>query len=356
MSILSDTRRYEAWLRKQCKLVEADLAYKHQRMRKNAFVFLRATYYRWARKIEEWCPELTSAPSVLAIGDLHTENYGTWRDGEGRLVWGINDFDEAAVMPYTLDLVRLTASAVLAPGRRLDPNEICRAIQSGYREGLTTPGPILLEEKEEVWMRPFVNCTDADCIRFWGEVKGYPDAKPPRKVMAGLTRSLPIEAETVRFCTRVKGGGSLGRSRYVAVARWSGGHALREAKALVASAWDWAHERAPDRSVFLELARGRFRSADPFLDVDGGFIYRRIAADSRKVELGPKAGARLNRDLLRAMGRDLGAVHAAHAKRAKEITRDLKKRRAGWLTQATEKAAAAIKKDYAEWRAQKKSE
>jgi len=252
--------------------------------------------------------------------------------------------------------VRLTASAVLAPGRRLDPNEICRAIQSGYREGLTTPGPILLEEKKEVWMRPFVNCTDADCIRFWGEVKGYPDAKPPRKVMAGLTRSLPIEAETVRFCTRVKGGGSLGRSRYVAVARWSGGHVLREAKALVASAWDWAHERAPDRSVFLELARGRFRSADPFLDVDGGFIYRRIAADSRKVELGPKAGARLNRDLLRAMGRDLGAVHAAHAKRAKEITRDLKKRRAGWLTQATEKAAAAIKKDYAEWRAQKKSE
>ena len=54
------------------------------------------------------------APQVLAVGDLHTENFGTWRDGEGRLVWGINDFDEVAVMPYTLDLVRLAASARMA--------------------------------------------------------------------------------------------------------------------------------------------------------------------------------------------------------------------------------------------------
>ena len=34
-------------------------------------------------------------PAVLAVGDLHTENFGTWRDAEGRLIWGINDFDEA---------------------------------------------------------------------------------------------------------------------------------------------------------------------------------------------------------------------------------------------------------------------
>src|SRR5262249_20118319 len=45
---------------------------------------------------------------------LHVENYGSSRDAEGRLVWGINDFDEAGPPPYTNDLVRLATSAWLA--------------------------------------------------------------------------------------------------------------------------------------------------------------------------------------------------------------------------------------------------
>ena len=48
---------------------------------------------------------------MLAVGDLHVENFGTWRDADGRLCWGINDFDEADRLPYTNDLVRLAASA-----------------------------------------------------------------------------------------------------------------------------------------------------------------------------------------------------------------------------------------------------
>ena len=61
-----------------------------------------------------YLPRIGDAPSVLAVGDIHIENFGTWRDEEGRLVWGVNDFDEAAEMPYVLDLVRLATSAALA--------------------------------------------------------------------------------------------------------------------------------------------------------------------------------------------------------------------------------------------------
>ena len=114
MSILEDTEEYESWLRTQCKVVEKDLDHKHERMRKNPFVFLRATYYRWARRVEKICSELADAPSTLCVGDIHLENFGTWRDADGRWVWGVNDFDEAAVMPYAFDLVRLTASVELA--------------------------------------------------------------------------------------------------------------------------------------------------------------------------------------------------------------------------------------------------
>ena len=63
------------------------------------------------------CPDLANAPSVLAVGDIHLENFGTWRDAEGRLVWGVNDYDEAAEMPYILDLVRLAVSALASSKR-----------------------------------------------------------------------------------------------------------------------------------------------------------------------------------------------------------------------------------------------
>src|SRR6266567_7457983 len=102
MSFRRDNTAYEAWLDEQCDVVKKDIRRKHHLMKDSAFMFLRATYFRWARKIGDWCPELMDAPNVLAIGDLHLENFGTWRDADGRLVWGVNDFDEAAKMPYML--------------------------------------------------------------------------------------------------------------------------------------------------------------------------------------------------------------------------------------------------------------
>ncbi len=100
---------YEAWLGRELggELVQNDLDTKHDKMKSGTFPFLRATYWRWAETIFEICPELSNVPEVLAIGDTHLENFGTWRDAEGRLVWGANDFDDAATMPYVLDLVRL---------------------------------------------------------------------------------------------------------------------------------------------------------------------------------------------------------------------------------------------------------
>jgi aminoglycoside/choline kinase family phosphotransferase len=98
----ADIAAYERWLRKQCTVVERDLQLKHERTRKSAFDFLRASYFHWARTIEQICPDLAHAPKALCVGDTHVENFGTWRDAQARLVWGINDFDEATTMPYPL--------------------------------------------------------------------------------------------------------------------------------------------------------------------------------------------------------------------------------------------------------------
>src|SRR6202045_3354029 len=137
MNVVKATRQFEAWLAQRTRIDQRDLRLKHTNMKADVFLFLRATYYRWAQVWPEVCPDLARAPQVLAVGDLHVENFGTWRDIEGRLIWGVNDFDEAAVLPYTIDLVRLATSAMLAitDGRlALKPKEACASILDGYTE------------------------------------------------------------------------------------------------------------------------------------------------------------------------------------------------------------------------------
>jgi hypothetical protein len=45
MSFRSDNADFEAWLATQCDVVKSDIAYKHRRMKKSAFIFLRASYF-----------------------------------------------------------------------------------------------------------------------------------------------------------------------------------------------------------------------------------------------------------------------------------------------------------------------
>jgi hypothetical protein len=152
------------------------------------------------------------------------------------------------------------------------------------------------------------------------------------------------------FAPEPSAAGGLGRPRHLVLAEWRGGQILHEAKALVPSAWDWARGRRSDSSVLLDLARGRYRSPDPFFDTKGKFIYRRIAPDSRKIELGDSPGRHLSREVLRAMGFDLAAIHAAHAK-AEKINADLERRLPNWLTTASEKAAEGVRRDFKRWKA-----
>src|SRR5450432_3863687 len=104
-------------------------------MGESAFEFFRATFYRFLELWDAHAADVADAPTVLAVGDLHVANYGTWRDSEGRLIWGINDFDEVYPLPYTLDLVRLAASAHLATEAShlaIEEADACDSILLGY--------------------------------------------------------------------------------------------------------------------------------------------------------------------------------------------------------------------------------
>src|ERR1700741_4723936 len=112
--IVRATADFEKWASRHVHMVRSDVKLKHRNMAKAAFPFFRATFYRWAQWWPLICPELARAPQVLAVGDLHIENFGPWGDIEGRLIWGVKDFDEAWPAAYTVDLVRLVSSGYLA--------------------------------------------------------------------------------------------------------------------------------------------------------------------------------------------------------------------------------------------------
>ena len=147
MKIHRATEKYEAWLGERIPLIQADLKRKHALMKEGPFPFMRATFYRWAQTWPEVSPETFKAPVALAVGDLHVENFGTWRDVEGRLIWGINDFDEIA-----LDALHLRPGASghqrSARNQRdhlhnIDPRVACLRILQGYKDGLRAGGTSL---------------------------------------------------------------------------------------------------------------------------------------------------------------------------------------------------------------------
>ncbi|PZM12246.1 DUF2252 family protein [Rhizobium tubonense] len=337
---------YESWLRAELgtDLSIAGLDKKHQKMKTGSFAFLRATYWRWAETILDLCPALAGAPAVLAIGDTHLENFGTWRDGEGRLVWGANDFDDAAVMPYALDLVRLAASAMLARSKGgLSAEVVGGAILGGYRRGLAQPLPIILE-RDHKWLRNAVLLPDAERKKFWEKFQQLPQplVPPAAKYVDALRGCLPDPALPFVARPRTAGTGSLGRPRFVAYVEWRGGPVLREAKALAQSAWSLRHDPANKAIQAEAIAAGRSRSPDPQYKVANGVLVRRLSPNSRKIEVDGDADLLLSPDMLDLMGFEIANCHSSDPARIPAIMADIEKRPLDWLSDAAKAAAMSI--------------
>jgi hypothetical protein len=356
MDIIESTRKYEAWLGDHIPLIQKDLEAKHQAMHTAAFPFLRATFYRWMQLWPETCPELDAAPAVLCVGDLHVENLGTWRDVEGRLVWGINDFDEAAVLPYTLDLVRLAASAILAAHENaltIQPGDACEAILSGYREGLEKGGlPFVLAESHP-HLRQIALSDLRDPTRLWHKLDLLPPlADVPREAEAILRAAIPQPASDWVTVHRTAGLGSLGRQRYTVMATVQGGKVAREVKRLLVSACLWA--KGEDRAgsiLYQEIIDHAVRNPDPFTHLHGDWIVRRIAPDCSRIELADLPSTRDETRLLTAMGFETANIHLGSGPAAvAEILADLKVRRQGWLLKASQDMVKATLKDWEVWK------
>jgi hypothetical protein len=342
MNFLKSTEKYEAWISGHLTLIPEDLERKHAAMRTSPFPFLRATYYRWAQIWRDVCGAAARAPKVLAVGDLHVENFGTWRDIEGRLIWGINDFDEVSTLPYTNDLIRLATSALLAE-MTCDAKAAISAILDGYREGVATGGkPFILAEHHPA-LREMAIHRLHDPEAFWKKLHELPECKDvPKSANKAIGRLMPERGMEWKVAHRIAGLGSLGRERYVGLAEWHGGSVAREAKALAPAVWQ------SGAILYQKILDTAIRCRDPFVKLQKRWIVRRLAPDCSRIELSALPKERDELRLLHAMGFETANVHLGSIN-PKALRADLARHHGLWLYQAARAMEKAVLADFSAW-------
>lgn len=109
---------------------------KFRKMAADPFAFYRGSacvfYADVSQREDRWADERTGR--VWIQGDLHAENFGTYMDGEGVLIFDVNDFDEAYVGHFTWDLQRFAASiALMCWQKALSDEQITTLIETFVR-------------------------------------------------------------------------------------------------------------------------------------------------------------------------------------------------------------------------------
>jgi Uncharacterized protein conserved in bacteria (DUF2252) len=350
------TASYEAWMRECGLIVERELRNKHAAMRQDSFLFFRGTYYRWAQLWPKVCSGSSRAPVVLCVGDLHVDSYGTWRDIEGRMCWGVDDFDESWPLPYTNDLTRLAASVKIA-GKAgilsIKTKRACEILLKAYERTLRQGGcPIVLAE-EEAHLEKLGLESLKPPKSFWENLTSRPAIRGPlpRDAQNALKEMLPIPNLKYRVVRREAGLGSLGQVRFVAIAECRGGYIAREAKNVLPSANMWLDGKKSHRqSYYEETMSSALRSADPYQKIIGTWLIRRLSPDSNPIKIEELDKRRDEEKLIEAMGTETANVHLGDRRRTKAILADLRRRGPDWLWLDAKKMGKLFLREWKEYK------
>ena len=349
------------------------LRFKIARMAESPFAFFRGTFHLFAHDViaglSSALPLFSGAGAELdLVGDLHSENYGTYKANDGLVHYDVNDFDETTTGRFDFDVCRLATSHLLAAqdrGDLLGPAiESALAGVSAYaaaiRRMLGKGKAVQLDVSEmsrcgcvsiDALIAESVKAKRGPFIDKLTEVK----AGKRRFVRTARTYNLPqdnvdqahrllgdyrkrqkdlperegyFNAEDV--CGRVSGIGSMGRLRYLVLLAGKGSdqgrNVVLEFKESLPSAYDvWrdrekdagARARRAERVVAMQTesqaASNRF--VGRALDGEQSFQVRQLGPSDNRVEAKalPPGGLA---SLARVQAEILARVHARSAARA----------------------------------------
>lgn len=214
---------------------------KFDRMREGPFAFFRATCHLFYQSLPQNAL-FTQAPKVWISGDLHLENFGSYK-GDNRLAYfDMNDFDEACLAPCTFEVLRVLTSILIASdGYGLSSavqTDLCRSFISSYCSEAMSEKPRWIERSlsKGLIRSLFKVVKSTDRSSFLDSrttakgkrrrllidgVKALPTCKSDEEAIISLmerfagTQKKPGFYKILGIGDRISGLGSLGVSRYV---------------------------------------------------------------------------------------------------------------------------------------------
>jgi uncharacterized protein (DUF2252 family) len=368
------------------------LAMKYRNLNTNPFVFLRGTCHLFYERLPN-DKLFRKAPLVWSCGDLHLENFGSYK-GFNRLVYfDLNDFDESALAPATWELVRMLASVLVAAetlhathGQAL---RLCKTFVEAYAEALaggkarwiereTTKG-LIRQLLDTLKQRSRAEHLDrrTDCkkrrrtLRVDGR-KALPVSDKQRTKVAALINEFASEQPNAGFyevldvARRIAGNGSLGVERYVILVEGKGspdGNYLLDLKQVHASSLEphlkvaqpkW--ESQADRVVALQRRMQAVSMAflHPIVQRDSSYVLKGLQPSEDRVTLDVKRTELAQIEtVLQEMGRIVAWAQLRSAGRqgsaiADELI-DFGASRSKWQPDLIEAAQQAARQVVADW-------
>ncbi|MBL8433833.1 MAG: DUF2252 domain-containing protein [Zoogloea sp.] len=366
---------------------------KLKKMRADPFVFLRGSCHLFYARLPRE-PLFTGAPLAWLCGDLHLENFGSFK-GDNRLAYfDINDFDEAILAPCTLDLVRFVASVQLgARSLVVSPPEAGQLVHvfiDAYAAALAEGKARWVERETTVGLvkdllAGLSQRTRPAFLDTRTELKGK-----QRRIRCDGRKALPvgdarradIEALVARFAKtqptpgfykpldiarRIAGTGSLGVERYIILVEGKGSpdanYLLDLKEALPSSLAPWVEVPQPpwpDEATRVVTLQKRLQAIPmAFLQAVelGGkpFILRDLQPSEDRVALDAWNGKlRRLEEVLATMGQLLAWAHLRSAGRQGSAIADAfvdLGQRSDWQAPLIEQADAAAATVLADWQA-----
>lgn len=248
------------------------LAMKYKNMRSSPFVFLRGTCHLFYERLPK-SKLFEKSPLTWVCGDLHLENFGSFKGDNRQVYFDLNDFDEASLAPCTWELVRLLSSILIgAESLGVNPSEalcLCNEFLDAYAACLadgkarwvereTAEGMVkqLLDGLQQRPRKQYLDSrTDSDGkkrhFRIDGKHALAVTAEQHKKVTSFM-KEFAAQQDNPRFykvldvARRIAGNGSLGVERYAVLVQGKG---------------------SPDSNFVLDIKQALPSSLKPFLKV-----------------------------------------------------------------------------------------
>jgi uncharacterized protein (DUF2252 family) len=373
------------------------LSLKYRNLREDPFVFMRGACHLFYERLQASPPP--AAPLAQICGDLHLENFGSYK-GDSRLTYfDLNDFDESVLAPATWDLVRLAASLLVgAETIKVDArqaHDLCRDLVRAYAEALADGKPRWIERETATGLIKSLldnlrKRRRAELLADWTvQGKQRPTIKLRRKHALeaseedkqrardlvgryAASRRDPRFFDVLDVARRVAGTGSLGLERYVVLVRGKGsrdGHYLLDVKQAIPSSLE---ERVGHPQPGFESAAGRIVAVQrrmqavstaflhPVQGEERSYVIRGLQPQEDKVRLdGSKAKFQRICGVLEDMGRLAAWAHLRSAGRQGSAAADeliaFAQTQSAWGTELVKAARQCATQVVHDWKAYAKA-